>query len=178
MNVFMKKKIDYLSLLLFIIIIPLFTMSCSDKPEIIKETPVPPSITSLSPESGTGGTEVTIVGENFPENSNDVKVAFGSTNAKITSFSKNKIKVNAPSGFSDSKVNVTISSGGKVSNIKEFYFTNTTPPSITSLSPDSGTAETEVTIAGDNFGDNSSDVKVAFGSKDATISSFSKKKLR
>lgn len=102
-------------------------MACSEKSEIEKtplQPPVllPPSITTLSPDSGTEKTEVTIVGENFGNNMNEVKVAFGSKSATIFFFSRQKIKVTPPSGESNVTVNVTVSVGERVSNKKEFFY--------------------------------------------------------
>ena len=174
----MKKKISYFSSSLFILTISfLFNVACSSKPDV-EVTPLPtPSITSISPESGIIGTMVTIVGENFGETSNEVKIAFGATNANISSFSKNKIKVIAPTGATGSKVNVTVTSGDKTSNVKEFLYTELTP-TITSLSPANGEPDTEVTIAGENFGNKITDVKVAFGTTDAKVISVSAESIR
>ena len=48
---------------------------------------------------------------------------------------------------------------------------------VMALSPSTGKADTEVIIVGDNFGSKMTDVKVMFGSKAATITSFSKEQL-
>lgn len=177
----MKKKINYLSLLLLIITLPLFTMSCSDKPEIIKETPVPPpviltpSITSLSPENGTGGTEVTISGDNFGNDMKEVKVAFGSTNVELIMFSRQKIKVKAPSGDSNTTVNVIISVGDKVSNKKEFFY-NKIPPSIASMT-ETCFYNSTVVITGDNFSTNKEENIVKFGTTKATVTEATRTSL-
>lgn len=51
-------------------------------------------------------------------------------------------------------------------------------PSISSLSPGTGAADTEVTIAGDNFGNSISGVKVAFGSKNGTVTAVSNQQIK
>ena len=169
----MKKKIKHLSLILFIITIHLFAISCGDKPEIV-EPPLPPpvalpppSVTSLSPENGTGGTEVTIVGENFGSSMGKLKVAFGSRNAEVFFFSKQIIKVRVPSGERNIAVDVTVSVGDLVSNKKGFFY-NKIPPSITSMTATCFYNST-VVITGDNFSTTKEDNIVKFGTTAATV---------
>ncbi len=50
-------------------------------------------------------------------------------------------------------------------------------PTIMALSPSTGTAETEVIIVGNNFGSKMADVKVMFGAKSATVTSFTKDQI-
>lgn len=59
----------------------------------------------------------------------------------------------------------------------------TQPPASTSvaivaLSPNTGLADAEINIVGDNFGNSIADAKVTFGAKDATITSFSKQLIK
>lgn len=54
----------------------------------------------------------------------------------------------------------------------------TVPSTINSLMPNSGPAETEVTIAGTNFGNNPSIVKVIFGTLRATLISVSNNEIK
>ena len=164
----MKKKINYLNSLLFLIIIPLaFTMSCSEKPSK-EEISLPPSITSLSPQTGTADTEVTITGENFGKNSNDVKVDFGSKSAVITVFTNQKMKVKAPSGPANVEVNVTVSVGNLTSNKTAFFYANTVLPSITSMTS-TCFYNSIVVITGKDFSPNKEDNIVKFGTISATV---------
>ena len=110
---------------------------------------VPPSITTLSPTSGSVGTSVTIAGTNFGAMQGASTVTFNGTNAgTATSWSATSIVIPVPSGTTTGNVVVTV--GGLASNGSAF--TATVPPSITSLSPTSGPMGTSVTITGTSFG--------------------------
>ncbi len=172
----MKKKINYLNIQLFLITITfLLTLSCSKKSEIEEPSLPPPvvtlspSITSLSPDKGPVGTEITIIGENFGNNNKEVKVNFGSRNAAISLFSKSKIVVKAPEGNSDAKVNVAVCVGNKSSNTMEFNYIIITPsPSIISSTATCFFNST-VVITGNDFSPNIEDNIVKFGTKKATV---------
>jgi hypothetical protein len=109
---------------------------------------VPPSITSLTPNSGTVGTSVTIAGANFGASQGTSTVTFNGTAAAPTSWSATSIAVPVPTGATTGNIVVTV--GALASN--GMNFTLVVPPSITSLTPNSGTAGTAVVIAGANFG--------------------------
>src|SRR5712691_7157236 len=108
----------------------------------------PPSITSLSPSSGAVGSSVMISGSNFGTTRGTSTVTFNGGTATSTSWSTNSIVATVPSGATTGNVVVTV--GGQVSN--GVNFTVLPPPSITSLSPSSGTVGSSVTISGSNFG--------------------------
>ena len=63
----MKRKLNYMHILLFFITLPFLTISCNDD---VEEQPIvfTPSITELSPDNGIENTEITIIGENFGSN--------------------------------------------------------------------------------------------------------------
>jgi hypothetical protein len=107
-----------------------------------------PSITSLTPSSGAVGTPVTIAGANFGSSQGTSTVSFNGAAATATNWSATSITVNVPSGATTGSVVVTVN--GVASNGAGFTVLPT--PSITSLTPASGTDATVVTIAGSNFG--------------------------
>ena len=107
-----------------------------------------PSITSLNPTSGIIGTSVTISGSNFGSTQGTSTVTFNGTIAAPTSWGATSIMVPVPTGASTGNVVVTVAS--LASN--GVNFTLVVPPSITSLTPNSGAIGTSVTIAGANFG--------------------------
>jgi hypothetical protein len=108
----------------------------------------PPSISSISPSSGTIGiTTVTITGSNFGTMQGG-SVLFNGTRATPTSWSSTSIATPIPTGATSG--NVVVGASGVVSN--GVAFTVVTTPSITSLSPPQGSAGTVVTIRGANFG--------------------------
>jgi subtilase family serine protease len=96
-----------------------------------------PSITSLSPASGSIGTSVTIAGANFGATQSTSTVKFNGTTATPTSWSATSIVVSVPTGATTGSVVVTV--GGVASNGKTFTVTSSGSFSI------SGTAATVTT---------------------------------
>jgi RHS repeat-associated protein len=108
-----------------------------------------PSITSLSPTSGTTGTSVTITGTNFGSTQGSSTVTFNGTNATPTSWSTTQIKAPVPNGASSGNVVVTV--GGQ-SSTGTHTFTVSGTPTISGMSPNMGGVGTAVTITGSNLG--------------------------
>jgi hypothetical protein len=131
---------------------------------------VPPAITNLSPTSGPTGTAVTISGSSFGSTKGSSTVTFNGTTATPTSWSATSIVVPVPAGAATGNVVVTVNS--LASNT--ITFTVTVPsPSITSLSPTSGTEGAVITIAGANFGATQGTSTVTFNGIAATVTSWS-----
>jgi len=130
---------------------------------------VPPSIASLTPNSGVVGTSVTIAGANFGTSQGTSTVTFNGTPATPTSWSAASIAVSMPTGATTGNVVVTV--GGLASN--GVNFTVVVPPSITSSTPNSGTVGTSVTIAGANFGATQGISTVTFNGIATTPTSWS-----
>jgi hypothetical protein len=104
-----------------------------------------PVITSFTPASGLAGTSVTITGKNF---SRAVSVKFGDISAASYKVnSSTKITAVVGSG-STGKISVTTLGGTAISSS---VFTHNAPPVITSFTPSSGAAGSDVTITGTNF---------------------------
>ncbi len=133
--------------------------------------PSTPSITNLSPTSGAVGNAVTITGTNFGATQGSSAVAFNGTNAgTATSWSATSITINVPGGATTGNVVVTV--GGVASN--GVSFTVVPAPSITNLSPTSGSVGTAVTITGTNFGATQGASTVKFnGTNAGTATSWS-----
>ena len=129
-----------------------------------------PSITSLTPTSGVVGTPVTITGANFGATQGTSTVRFNGTVAAPTSWSGTSLVAPVPSGATSGNVVVTV--GGVASNGMSFTVGSTTP-SITSLTPTSGTVGTPVTIAGANFGATQGTSTVRFNGTVAVPTSWS-----
>jgi hypothetical protein len=127
-----------------------------------------PSITSLSPTSGPTGTPVTINGANFGSTQSGSTVTFNGTPASPTTWGATSIVVPVPSGATTGPVVVTV--GGVSSN--GVTFTDTSAPTITSISPTSGKAGTVVTINGSLFGSTQGSSKVTFNGVTATVTSW------
>lgn len=116
-------------------------------------TPTPaPVITSLSPTEAytSGGTSVTIIGDNFTP---DSTVAFGETPAaEVTFDSETSLTVVTPASEVAGSAPVTVTTGDVTSNELPFEFL---APSITSVTPNTGdTSGGElVTVEGVGFGE-------------------------
>jgi hypothetical protein len=134
--------------------------------------PPPPQITSLSPNSATVGTPVTITGTNFGTIQGSSKVTFNGTVAAPSSWSATSIVVPVPAGATSGNVPVTV--GGVASNAVAFSVQSPiVAPVISSLNPASATAGTPVTITGTNFGATQGASTVTFNGTAATPSSWS-----
>jgi IPT/TIG domain-containing protein len=124
-------------------------------------TVITPNVTSISPTSGYPGTQVTLNGTNFGSSQGSGSVWLGNKLAgSIVSWSNTQIvAVVAATAASGS---ASVQQGGVWSN--SITFTVITP-NITSISPTSGIAGTQVTITGTNFGSSQGSGSVWLGSK-------------
>ena len=131
-----------------------------------------PSISSLSPTSGTGGTAVTISGSNFGASQGSSSVTFsGTTATNISSWSDSSIVADVPAGTAEGSGPVIVTVGGTASNSMSFTVTG---PQITTLSPTSGAIGSSVTITGSGFGSSQGTSSVSFnGTSATTIASWS-----
>jgi hypothetical protein len=129
---------------------------------------VPPSITSLNPNSGPAGASVNISGTNLGASQGTSTVTFNGTSAGTASgWSASSITILVPSGATTGSVVVTV--GGVPSNGILF----TIAPVITSLSPASGASGTSVTINGSGFGNTQGASTISFAGTAATPSFWS-----
>jgi gliding motility-associated-like protein len=129
-----------------------------------------PTITSLSPTAGStaGGTAVTIIGTNF---TGATAVTFGGVAATgLTVNSSTSVTVNAPSGTAGAKNVMVTTPGGSATATNAYAYI--APPTITSISPSSGSVAggTFVVITGTNF---TSSATVTFGGMNASVQSTS-----
>jgi hypothetical protein len=124
----------------------------------------PPTITSVSPLIGLGGTVVIIKGTGF--NLGDIlidynTVKFGSTVAESFNSDVNEITAYVPKGLPLGNYQVSVFTGiHTVTFANQFTLTK---PTITGFAPTSGIAGTYVTITGTNFGELDPDNSVLFG---------------
>src|SRR5262249_14484730 len=127
-----------------------------------------PSITSLTPTSGTIGTSVTIKGSGFGSTQGTSTVKFnGIVATTITSWGTTQIKATVPTGAPAGIVVVTV--GGVATNGVDFPIV-----SVTGLTPSSGAVGSSVVIAGSGFGATQGTSTVKFGTITATtISNWS-----
>jgi hypothetical protein len=125
----------------------------------------PPTVSSVSPNSGStaGGTAVTITGTNF---ASGATVTFGGAAAtNVAVVSSTQITATTPAGSAGAVV-VTVTVSGQSGSLTN-GFTYVVPPTVSSVSPNSGPAAggTPVTITGTNFAPGAT---VTFGGAAAT----------
>jgi hypothetical protein len=111
-----------------------------------------PTVTGITPASGTanGGTSVTITGTNF---SGATSVTIGGVAVTSPSVvSSTSITCTTPTG-SGGAASVLVTTPGGTNAANSFYTYVLTPPTVTSVSPSSGTSAggTPLTITGTNF---------------------------
>jgi hypothetical protein len=116
----------------------------------------PPVVTSVIPTSGpvTGGTQVTIAGQNFMPG---CQARFGGTDAQTTFNSGTQLTAVTPSAQAAGPINVRVVNPDQQAAVLQNAFTYLAPPPnppvISSISPSSGplSGGTQVTITGQNF---------------------------
>lgn len=110
-------------------------------------TTVTPTITGVSPTSGSTGALVTISGSNFgASQGTNSMVLFNHTEATPRSWSASSIVAPVPAGATTG--NILVNVNGTPSNAVSF----TTTPAITSVQPTTAEANEPITINGSNFG--------------------------
>jgi YD repeat-containing protein len=109
-------------------------------------TVLPPVIASVSPTSGGVGLPITITGSNFGPSQGTTTLTFNGTPASVTSWTQTSIVTAVPVATTG---NVVVTENGQASNAVNF---TVLAPTIASLSPNSGSTGTLVTVAGSNFG--------------------------
>jgi len=166
----MRNFLKVTMLLLLIITI----VGCSKDDEVITPDPIPiATVSSISPESGTKTTAVTINGANFGSDASKVKVFFNNTEATVQSVTNTQIKTTAPENASTGAVKVTVN-GTSVTGPQFTYL----EPKVNSISPESGPKETIVTISGSTFGANQNVVSVFFNDKEAEVQSVNDTEIK
>jgi hypothetical protein len=108
---------------------------------------VTPTITSISPTSGSVGTLVTISGSNF---AGATSVAFDGTSATFEVVNNGEITATVPSGASTGLISVT-TPAGTASSPTDFTVTAAASPVVTSFTPTIGVIGTVVTVYGSGF---------------------------
>lgn len=129
-----------------------------------------PSVVSITPQTGGPGTTVTIMGSRFGAFQGTSLVTYSGINADLVSWSDTMIVVKVPT---NAQANGTfqVIVNGQVSNYSSSF--SISNPSISFLSPQSGNADTQVTITGQYFGSVKGNSYVAFNAQQASILSWS-----
>jgi IPT/TIG domain/FG-GAP-like repeat/FG-GAP repeat len=126
-----------------------------------------PSISSLSPTSGTPGTTIAITGTGFGATQGASTVKFQTAVATPISWSNSSITVAVPIGATTGLVAIRV--GGTTAWA---WFSVTAGPVISSLSPASAAVGSSITITGVNFGSTQGSSIVTFNGVTVTPASW------
>ena len=133
---------------------------------------VPPVISTITPDRGkeTGGTFVRIDGQNFVAGSTNTQVRFGGIPATQITVYPTAITAFAPAGVGLGTVDVTVTNPDQQTAVAPGGYTFVPPPTVLSVSPNSGTSNggTTVTITGQGFSPGVPGTRVVIGQLEAT----------
>ncbi len=138
-------------------------------PPSVPNYPVPPQITSVSPNYGAPAATITLSGTGLGATQGYGLVIVGGARPDVTAWSDTSITFRVPSPAATG--NVVVETGGQTSNATPF--TVYREPSITGLSVNTGPVGTSVTINGNNLLDGGNNATVTFSGIPAVISSDS-----
>ena len=142
----------------------LLMFSCSGDDENSQSTPLQLKTTTSSPAKGEIGTKITIIGENFTD---QAKVYLKNAKATITSVTATQLQVIAPANEAGECIIEVMVGAQKTENLRFTYVDYT--PVVSSISPSSGTENTEITIIGENFNTTPEENIVKIGDAIATV---------
>jgi hypothetical protein len=143
------------------------TLMASTGVAVVSRPPTP-TITSVSPTSGSAGTQVTVAGSGFGAAQGQGYLWLGSTLGTIGSWSDTQIVATvAPTSTSGT---VQVTQAGLQSNSVSFTVATAT---ITTVTPTSGVAGTQVTITGSGFGAAQGNGQVWLGTANGIVNSWS-----
>lgn len=112
-----------------------------------------PNVQSIVPTSGKAGDRITITGQFFTTNKDELDVVFGNAHATILEVSATELVVEVPTGITNyyynySQVPVTLNMAGQSLNVTSSF---RVIPSVKDFSPKEGNLGTSITISGENF---------------------------
>ena len=130
---------------------------------------VPVAIASFSPEQGGPGAEVTIVGTGFSTTTANDHVTLTGLPCHVLSATATTLRVRIPNA-SSGPLMIEVTHAGSARTSRPFVIT--TPPTIASFEPASGTIGTIIHVHGTNFGESTTLVEVTFGGRAGSIQSM------
>jgi len=141
------------------------------KTTIVDPTPVAlkPTIGSIAATSGAAGDSVVIAGTNFSTALTENLVKFNGVTAVVKSATATKLVVMVPSGGSTGAITVRVKNSETATGPVFTYVTPLAAPTITGVTPLSGSAGDVMTIIGSNFSTTLTDDVVTIGNTTAKI---------
>src|SRR5438874_1782389 len=149
-------RLAVLTLLSFINFTPAFAQSSS------------PQINAVSPTTARAGDQIVINGSSFGSSQGNGNVWLGSTYGVVVSWSDTQVVANVASGSQSGVAQVL--QGGVWSNPVNFAVIT---PNITSVTPTTAIAGTQITITGTGFGGSQGSGNVWLGSTYGVVVSWS-----
>lgn len=128
------------------------------------------AITSLLPATGGKGTKVTLKGSGFDPDISKVKVFFNGKAGQVLEVKEEQMTVIAPDGVETGNITATIDGIALPGGV----FTVVPAPTISTVSPMSGPAGTEMTITGTGFSEIAGETKVSINDKEIVLTSVTK----
>jgi hypothetical protein len=147
-------------------------------------------LTSLTPSSGTAGSQVVLTGVGFGSTQDKSIVRFGSLTAEVGAWSDTSVEIKVPAAAAAGAYAISVETSGGVGNSLQFQVTETPPPTpptppappappakprLTSMIPTSGPSGTKVYVYGTSFGGTRGQVNL--GPVKFEISSWSDAKI-
>jgi hypothetical protein len=126
-----------------------------------------PVISSFSPESGPGGTSISIYGVFCPGNT---KLYLNNNELNLISITNNTIKTTIPYNFISGKLKFSIKIGAQTIESSSFF--DVTNPSIININPKQGTFLDTITIYGSGFSNTPSINKVQLSNPDSQYTAW------
>lgn len=123
------------------------------------------SVSTLSPDYGKAGDIVTITGTGFSALKSENVVKLGEINATVTEASSTEIKLTVPEGGVKGKFKITVL--GSTTETAQYFFV----PIISQLSKASAKPGESITIQGNHFDEDKTQLEVKLGEKTLAISS-------
>lgn len=116
---------------LFTLLLVIFSfLACSDDDgDAVSEF----TVSTISPESGTVGTEIRITGTDFPSDASDISISFNGISADITSVTNTEIMTTVPSGAATGKIEISANGFTKISAATFTVLSNLVKETITNL---------------------------------------------
>lgn len=137
---------------------------------VVVKGPPPPMIDTITPNSGSATTAVSLAGVYFGAAQGTSTVTFNGVPSAPFSWEDTTITAPVPTGLPMGKVGVVVTVNGMSSN--SINFTLQSDVSITNLSPTVGAGSSPVTISGTNFGDIQGSSTVSFGGMNSVATSW------
>lgn len=106
-----------------------------------------PELNSMSPDSGSAGTQVTLEGSNFGGDQSESSVEFGTITAQAADWSDTEITFTVPSDLDDGEYKITVMTNAGTSNSLEFKLEGKEPEDKESSDRKSGQVEHNTPLA-------------------------------